>query len=341
MTDRLMKRHLLRWFHPWIFSAAHIYKEFQEEKKMVNTTLVIMAAGIGSRFGKGIKQLAPMSPNGEIIMDYSIYDAKRAGFNKVVFIIRKDIEQEFRRIIGDRIRGAMDVDYVFQSIDDLPEGFTVPAGRTKPWGTGQAVLCCRGVVNEPFAIINADDYYGREAFEKLHDFLVSAYEKPEADGKLHMAMAGFILKNTLSKSGTVTRGICVGENGKLKRIVETTGIREEDGKIICDNPEVESWVTKDSLVSMNMWAAGPEFIEVLHNGFREFLASGDGDPMKKEYLVPNVVGDLLREEKADVEILPTQDSWIGITYHEDLALAQAGFAKMIADGKYPEKLWDM
>ena len=306
---------------------------------MVNTTLVIMAAGIGSRFGKGIKQLAPMSPNGEIIMDYSIYDAKRAGFNKVVFIIRKDIEQEFKSVIGDRIRGAIDVDYVFQSIDDLPEGFTVPAGRTKPWGTGQAVLCCRGVVNEPFAIINADDYYGREAFEKLHDFLVNSYEKTE-DGKLHMAMAGFILKNTLSKSGTVTRGICVGEDGKLQRIVETTGIKKEDGKIICDNPEVESWVNRDSLVSMNMWAAGPEFIEVLHNGFREFLASGEGDPMKKEYLVPNVVGDLLRETKADVAILPTQDSWIGITYHEDLALAQAGFAKMIADGKYPEKLWE-
>ena len=171
----------------------------------MNTTLVIMAAGIGSRFGEGIKQLAKMGPNGEIIMDYSIYDAKEAGFNKVVFIIRKDIEEEFKSVIGDRIQKHIDVEYVFQDINDVPEGFSVPEGRTKPWGTGQAVLCAKEVVKDPFVVINADDYYGKEAYKKLHDFLVS---NEKLDAKYTMGMAGFVLKNTLSENGTVTRGIC-------------------------------------------------------------------------------------------------------------------------------------
>ena len=176
----------------------------------MNTTLVIMAAGIGSRFGEGIKQLAKMGPNGEIIMDYSIYDAKEAGFNKVVFIIRKDIEKEFKNVIGDRIQKHIDVEYVFQDINDVPEGFSVPEGRTKPWGTGQAVLCAKEIVKDPFVVINADDYYGKEAYKKLHDFLVS---NEKLDAKYTMGMAGFVLKNTLSENGTVTRGICKGENG--------------------------------------------------------------------------------------------------------------------------------
>ena len=197
-----------------------------------------MAAGSGSRFGEGIKQLAQMGPNGEIIMDYSIHDAKEAGFNKVVFIIRKDIFKEFEEIIVNRIKEQIDVEYVFQELDDLPEGFEVPEGRTKPWGIGQAVLCCKDVVEEPFVIINADDYYGKEAFVKLHDFLVSG---EDLGRKITMGMGGFILKNTLSDNGTVTRGVSVvDENGLLSRVHETTGIEMgEEGQIKCDSEEVQ------------------------------------------------------------------------------------------------------
>ena len=215
----------------------------------MNTTLIIMAAGIGSRFGGGIKQLAKMGPNGEIIMDYSIRDAKEAGFNKVVFIIRKDIFEEFEEVIGNRIKEQIDVEYVFQELDDLPEGFEVPAGRTKPWGTGQAVLCCKDVVKEPFVIINADDYYGKEAFVKLHDFLVSG---EDLGREFTMGMAGFILKNTLSDNGAVTRGVSVvDEKGLLSQVHETTGIEmNEEGKIVCDNEEVQKWISPDDKVSM-------------------------------------------------------------------------------------------
>ena len=189
---------------------------------MKETALVIMAAGIGSRFGKGIKQLTPVGPSGEIIMDYSIHDALEAGFNKIVFIIRKDLEEDFRRIIGDRIEKIADVAYAFQELDNLPEGFSVPKGRTKPWGTGQAILSCKGLINMPFAVINADDYYGKEGFRKIHDFLVS--EHPQ-DGKYHYCMAGFILGNTLSDNGAVTRGICqMDAEGKLTGVVETSDI---------------------------------------------------------------------------------------------------------------------
>ena len=303
----------------------------------MRTTLVIMAAGIGSRYGAGIKQLAKMSPNGEVIMDYSIYDAKEAGFDKVVFIIRKDIEEEFRAVIGDRIAKQIEVEYVFQELNDLPAGFTVPEGRTKPWGTGQAVLCCRGVVKEPFAIINADDYYGKEAFRKLHDFLVSHETGKDV---MTMGMAGFVLKNTLSENGGVTRGVCVpNEEGMLTQVIETSNIAMQNGKVTCGNPEVEKWVTPDDLVSMNMWACYPDFLEVLGQGFESFLAGAEGDPKKKEYLVPTIIDGLIKSGKAAVKILPTPDRWIGITYAEDTAAAQQGFADMIAAGKYPEKLW--
>ena len=219
---------------------------------MKNTTLVIMAAGIGSRFGGGIKQLEPMGPNGEIIMDYSIYDAKAAGFNKVVFILRKDIEEDFRRIIGQRIEKVIDVEYVFQSLDDLPEGFKVPADRKKPWGTGQAVLCCKGVVHEPFAVINADDYYGKEAFKKVHDYLVGG----DTTGKEYdMCMAGFILKNTLSDNGAVTRGVCVvDDKDYLSEVVETGGlVMTPEGTIAHEDNGSDMVITPDQHVSMNMW----------------------------------------------------------------------------------------
>lgn len=303
----------------------------------MNTTLVIMAAGIGSRFGGGIKQLAKMGPNDEIIMDYSIYDAKEAGFDKVVFIIRKDIEKEFKEVIGNRIQKHINVEYVFQDINDLPEGFTVPEGRTKPWGTGQAVLCAKDVINEPFVVINADDYYGKEAFVKLHDFLVSG---EKLDATYTMGMAGFILKNTLSENGTVTRGICQGENNLLKTVIETKGIKEENGKILCDDPEVEAWVTPDDLVSMNMWAAYPDFLDYLEAGFKEFLSNIEDDPTKKEYLLPIIVNDLLHENQAAVKILETKDRWFGVTYQEDKELVQNSFKELIEQGVYPAKLWN-
>lgn len=305
----------------------------------MKTTLIIMAAGIGSRFGTGIKQLAKMSDGGEIIMDYSIYDAKEAGFDKVVFVIRKDIEDEFKEVIGNRIAKEIEVEYVYQSLDCLPEGFRVPEGRTKPWGTGQAVLCCKDVVREPFVIINADDYYGKEAFCRLHDFLL---EKSLADENIiQMGMAGFILKNTVSENGTVTRGVClVNENSRLEKIVETSGIAiNADDTVLCDNEEVAGWITPDSHVSMNMWAAGPELFHVLEEGFVEFLQDETKDPLTKEYLIPIQVGELLNRKQAQVTVLETRDKWIGITYQEDTAIAQDGFREMIRDGIYPEKLW--
>ena len=305
----------------------------------MNTTLIIMAAGIGSRFGEGIKQLAQMGPNGEIIMDYSIHDAKEAGFNKVVFIIRKDIFKEFEEIIGNRIKEQIDVEYVFQELDDLPEGFEVPEGRTKPWGTGQAVLCCKDVVKEPFVIINADDYYGKEAFVKLHDFLVSG---EDLGREFTMGMGGFILKNTLSDNGTVTRGVSVvDENGLLSQVHETTGIEMgEDGQIKCDSEEVQEWISPEDKVSMNMWAGYPEFLDFLAEDFKDFLMNVEEGDLKSEYLLPNIVDKLLKEERANVKVLETQDRWFGVTYKEDKETVQEAFRELIADGVYAEKLWE-
>lgn len=304
--------------------------------KHMKTTLIIMAAGIGSRFGEGIKQLAKIGPSGEMIMDYSIYDAKEAGFNKVVFIIRKDIEQEFKQSIGDRIKEQIEVDYVFQELADITQGYDIPEGRTKPWGTGQAVLCCKDIVNEPFVIINADDYYGKEAFHKLHEFLVSG-ESQDA-----MGMAGFILKNTLSNNGTVTRGICLAdENAMLTKVVETTGIQVDmDGQILCDNEEVKQWIHPNVKVSMNMWAAYPKFFEHLEAGFHLFLQNLKEDSHKKEYLLPNIVDHLIQEKEMNVKVLETKDHWFGITYKDDKEAVKSAFSKLIADGIYPQQLWE-
>ena len=303
----------------------------------MDATLIIMAAGIGSRFGTGIKQLAKMAPNGEIIMDFSIYDAKEAGFTKIVFVIRKAIEQEFKEIIGDRLSRFMPVEYVYQELDDLPEGYEVPAGRVKPWGTGQAILACKDVVKEPFVIINADDYYGKEAFMKLHEFLISENENKE---KMNLAMAGFSLKNTLSENGTVTRGVCVADaNGYLEKVIETTGIQIVDGKIQCDNAEVSKWITSDTMVSMNMWAGYPDFLQYIDEGFTRFLDTLGENPEKKEYLLPNIVAELLDKNLASVKVLNTSDRWIGITYKEDIEPAQEKFHLMIEDGTYPKELW--
>lgn len=304
----------------------------------MNTTLIIMAAGIGSRFGTGIKQLAKMAPNGEIIMDFSIYDAKEAGFTKVVFVIRKAIEKEFKEVIGNRLSKVMPVEYVYQELEDLPEGYEVPAGRVKPWGTGQAILACKDIVKEPFVIINADDYYGKEAFVKLHDFLVSGKHE---DGKIALAMAGFSLKNTLSENGAVTRGVCVADDtGHLEKVIETTGIQKIDGKIRCDNAEVEGWITPDTMVSMNMWAGYPDFLRYIDEGFARFLDTLGENSEKKEYLLPNIVAELLEKNLAAVKVLNTSDRWIGITYKEDIEPAQEKFRFMMKSGIYPMQLWE-
>ena len=303
----------------------------------MKTTLIIMAAGIGSRFGTGIKQLAKMAPNGEIIMDFSIYDAKAAGFTKVVFVIRRAIEKEFKEVIGNRLSKVMPVEYVYQELEDLPEGYLLPEGRVKPWGTGQAILACKNVVKEPFVIINADDYYGKEAFIKLHDFLISENENKE---KMNLAMAGFSLKNTLSENGAVTRGVCVADaNGYLEKVIETTGIQIVDGKIQCDNAEVSKWITSDTMVSMNMWAGYPDFLQYIDEGFSGFLDKLNDNPQKKEYLLPNIVAELLEKRAASVKVLGTSDRWIGITYKEDIEPAQKGFSLMIEKGLYPVNLW--
>ncbi len=305
---------------------------------MKKTTLVVMAAGIGSRFGGGIKQLEPVGPSGEIIMDYSIHDALEAGFNRVVFIIRKDIEKDFQEIIGARIQKYVETAYVFQEVDDLPAGFTNPEGRTKPWGTGQAILCCRDIVKEPFAVINADDYYGKEAFVKVHDYL--AQERP-ATGRLDFCMAGFRLGNTLSENGGVTRGICSqDEDGCLVGVDETKNIvKTADGAAVQNADGTQTPLAGDRLVSMNMWGFTPEIFDVLESGFAEYLKSLS-DPMKGEYLIPTVVDQLIQEKRADVAILPSNDKWFGVTYKEDKPLVVRSFRELIDKGVYKKRLFD-
>ena len=303
----------------------------------METTLVIMAAGIGSRFGTGIKQLTKMNDAGEIIIDYSIFDAKEAGFDRVAFVIRHDIEDEFREVIGNRIEKEIPVDYVFQELSDMPEGFSVPEGRTKPWGTGQAILACKGTVKNPFVIINADDYYGKTAFRLLHDFLTEEHEKTD---QMRMAMAGFVLKNTVSENGTVTRGVCiVGQDNMLNGVIESRDIAIRDGKATTSTAESKDIINPESIVSMNMWACDPDFLDILEERFIGFLSDPAKDPLKGEFLVPVLIDRLIKENQASVKVLPTSDKWIGITYREDTDAARAEFKRMTAEGIYPAKLW--
>lgn len=305
---------------------------------MKNTTLVIMAAGIGSRFGKGIKQLEPVGPNHEIIMDYSIHDAIEAGFNKVVFIIRKDLEKEFREGVGRRVEKLVDVRYAFQELDNLPEGFRKPEGRTKPWGTGQAVLSCKGIVNEPFAVINADDYYGKEPFVKIHDYLVQ--EHP--DGKaMPVCMAGFILGNTLSDNGGVTRGICrMDDEGYLTEVQETKNIvRTKEGAAVEQEDGTLVPVDVNAKVSMNMWGLQPEFIDLLEKGFVEFLSGQKEGDLKGEYLLPIYIDELLQRGEVKVKVLETKAEWFGVTYAEDKAAVTEAIRRLVAEGVYSENLY--
>lgn len=307
---------------------------------MKDTTLVIMAAGIGSRFGGGIKQLAPVGPGGEIIMDYSIHDALEAGFNKVIFIIRKDLEKDFREIIGDRIETVAHVEYAFQELDALPEGYSVPEGRKKPWGTGQAVLTIRGMVHEPFLVINADDYYGKEGFKKIHDYMVNEMDT-ESD-VYDMCMGGFILENTLSENGSVTRGVCrLNPDGTLKDVTETYDIEwKGNGLFANDEQGNPVLVEAQQHVSMNMWGLPPGFLDELEKGFPEFLDNMAEGDLKAEYLLPKIIDKLIKSGKAKVTVLETRDKWFGVTYKEDKEAVVASIRKLIADGVYKERLYD-
>ena len=308
----------------------------------MKTTLVIMAAGIGSRFGGGIKQLAPVGRHGEIIMDYSIHDAIEAGFNKIVFIIRKDIREAFKEAIGDRIQKICDdlgveIAYAYQELDHLPDGVETVPERTKPWGTGQAVLACREVLHEPFAVINADDYYGKEAFVKLHDFL-EGYTPEKAD---EYCMAGFILKNTLSENGAVTRGVCeTNAEEYLTAVHETSNIvKTADGAAV-DNDGEKTAIDPESYVSMNMWGLTPEFVQILDDGFKEFFETmGDKDVLKAEYLLPIYIDELLQAGKVSVKVLDSHDKWFGVTYKEDKDYVVESFGKLIDAGVYAEDLF--
>lgn len=301
----------------------------------MNTTLLIMAAGIGSRFGGGIKQLEPVGLHGEIIMDYSIHDAIAAGFNKIVFVIRKDIEADFKERIGDRIEKicsekSVEVAYAFQHLNDVPG--IVPEGRIKPWGTGQAVLAAKDIIDEPFLVINADDYYGKEAFQKMHLWLCEDHRSNA------YAMAGFILKNTLSENGGVTRGICKVEKGHnhIVDVVETSNIVKTPSGAAADGVEIDP----EGYVSMNMWGLPVAFMAVLADGFKKFFEEiVPSNPLKAEYLLPTIIGGMLREEACAVRVLETQDKWFGVTYKEDKEAVVESFKKMIEDGVYGEELY--
>ena len=308
----------------------------------MKTALVIMAAGIGSRFGGGIKQLAPVGMNGEIIMDYSIHDAIEAGFDEIVFIIRRDIEEAFREAIGSRVEKiceklGVEIAYAYQEREALPEGVSCPKDRTKPWGTGQAVLACRKVLHEPFAVINADDYYGKEAFVKVHDFLTQySAEKPNA-----YCMAGFILKNTLSENGAVTRGICeTNENGYLTAVHETSGIVKTAEGAAVEADGVLASIDADSCVSMNMWGLTPEFMELLQTGFEEFFKKhSEAELLKAEYLLPGCIDELIQKGQVSVRVLESHDKWFGVTYKEDKEFVVKSFEQLIKNGVYGERLF--
>lgn len=295
-------------------------------------TLLILAAGMGSRYG-GLKQLDHLGTSGETIMDYSVFDAVRAGFGKVVFVIRKSFEKEFREMFVSKLEGKIDVKLVFQEIDKIPAGFTVPAERTKPWGTGHAILMAKDVINEPFAVINADDFYGAGAFEVMAKFLTNGVSATE------YAMCGYQLCKTLSDFGTVSRGICsVDDNGFLTDIKERTSIERKNGKIIFTENETEVELDENVPVSMNFWGFAPNLFDYLEEKFSAFL-SANADKPKSEFYIPFVVDDLMKEGKVKTKVLPANATWFGVTYKEDRPATVAKIAELVKQGLYPVKLW--
>ncbi|MBR7116871.1 MAG: nucleotidyltransferase [Clostridia bacterium] len=301
---------------------------------MKNPELVIMAAGMGSRYG-GLKQIDSVDDYGHIIIDYSIYDAIKAGFRDITFIIKHEIEADFREIMDKHLEGKdVNVKYVFQELDRLPEGYSVPDGRTKPWGTAHALMCCLGTVDAPFAVINADDYYGAHAFEKIYNFLKNV---DESDGKYHYAMVGYYIENTVTEQGTVSRGVCAHKDGMLTEIVERTKIATEGGRIYFTEGECETELAPDTLVSMNLWGLTPSYLRECYQRFARFLDENlDKNPLKCEFFLPTVISELITEGKADVRVLDNSDKWYGVTYKEDKAAVVEAFCEFKEKGIYPE-----
>lgn len=301
--------------------------------------LVIMAAGMGSRYG-GLKQIDPVDEQGHIIIDFSIFDAVKAGFEKVVFIIKKEDEADFKECIGDRMSKKMDVSYVYQDLHNLPEGFTVPEGRVKPWGTGHAIASCLEKVDGPFAVINADDYYGQHAFETIYNYL----NTHEDDEQYRYTMVGYVLENTLTDHGHVARGVCVtDEQGYLVGIHERTRIEKRGEGAAYTEDDGKTWteIPKGSTVSMNMWGFSKSILEELENRFAAFLKENlESNPLKCEYFLPTVVGELLEEEKATVEVLKSSDRWYGVTYKEDKEVVVEAVKNFKKEGLYPDRLWE-
>ena len=305
---------------------------------MNKPVLVVMAAGMGSRYG-GMKQIDPVGPKGQPIVEYSLYDAHRAGFETVIFVIKHEIEEAFKAAIGDRVSQGMNVKYAFQQLDELPAGFTIPEGRVKPWGTCHAVLAAKDLIDGPFAVINADDYYGPEAFKVMFDRL----SQVEDDDKYEYAMVGFLLKNTVSENGHVSRGVCESDAaGYLTRVTERTRIETYEGGIHYSEDGGESWTDLDggTLVSMNLWGFTESFLREDTARFAAFLDKALAEnPMKGEYFLPSVVSQLIDEGKARVKVLTSHDKWYGVTYQEDKPLVVKALAEKTAQGQYPDGLW--
>lgn len=304
---------------------------------MSKTTLIIMAAGMGSRYG-GLKQIDPVGPNGEIILDYSVYDAIKAGFDRVIFVIKKEIEKDFKEIVEGKFDGLIDVEFAYQDINNLPEGFSVPEGRVKPWGTGHAVLSCKDMIDGPFAVINADDYYGRETFELVYKELTGGKVNK---GKHEFCMVGFRIENTLTENGTVARGVCQTDNdGYLTDIVERTKIAKRDGKIMFTEDE-EDWteIPYGTTVSMNCWGFTADMMAELENRFAACLEKNKDNMLRCEYFLPFVVDDILKEGKAQVKVLSTKEKWYGVTYKADKETVMNALKEKSERGEYPECLW--
>ena len=297
-----------------------------------------MAAGMGSRYG-GLKQIDPIDNEGHIMMEFSVYDAIKAGFEKVVFIIKKEIDKDFKEAIGDKLSKHIEVEYVYQELDKIPAGYTVPEDRVKPWGTGHAILCCKDVIKGPFAVLNADDYYGATAFKLIYDYLVTTKD----DEKYKYTMVGYRLDKTLTENGHVARGVCqLDSNDYLVDIVERTMIeKKEDGPAYTEDGKSWTSLPGDSVASMNIWGFSKSLIDELELGFANFLDKNiKKDPLKSEYFLPNVIHDLLEEDKATVYVSKTSDQWHGVTYQEDKTTVAKAINKLKDNGKYPVKLWE-
>ena len=311
----------------------------EEEVGMKKPVLIIMAAGMGSRYG-GLKQIDPVDQDGHIIMDFSIYDAVKAGFEKVIFIIKKENEQDFRETIGDRMAQRIEVEYVFQDIANLPDGFAVPEGRAKPWGTAHAVLSCLSVVDGPFAVINADDYYGQQAFKMIYDYLATH----EDTDKYQYTMVGYLLENTLTENGHVARGVCeTNAEGKLTEITERVRIEKREYGPAYTEDDGATWtpLAGDTVVSMNMWGFTNSMLSEIRDRFAAFLSENlQKNPLKCEYFLPFVVDELIREDKAEVTVLKSKDRWYGVTYREDKPVVVNAIQSLKDQGLYPQKLWE-